>query len=108
MSSAHDLSDGGLAVGLAESVLRHGVGAVVTLPGDDPFVTLFSESTARAVVSVPARWGPSFVAMAGAVGVPCTYLGVTVEGTLMIDDVFTVAISRLRDAWTQTLPAALA
>ena len=48
---AHDLSDGGLAQALAESVLRHGVGARVTLEGD-AFVALFAESAARAVVTV--------------------------------------------------------
>jgi phosphoribosylformylglycinamidine synthase len=51
VTSAHDVSDGGLAQVLAESVMRHGVGARVTLEGD-PFVALFAESSARAVVTV--------------------------------------------------------
>ena len=51
LASAHDLSDGGLAVALAESCLAGGIGLSVTLPGD-PFVALFSESAARAVVEV--------------------------------------------------------
>ncbi|HEV2088099.1 MAG TPA: phosphoribosylformylglycinamidine synthase subunit PurL, partial [Cryptosporangiaceae bacterium] len=55
LGAAHDLSDGGLAQALAESCLRHGVGARVTLPDDaDPFVWLFSESAGRVLVSVPA------------------------------------------------------
>ena len=37
VTSAHDLSDGGLAQALAEAALRDGVGATVTLDGD-PFV----------------------------------------------------------------------
>ena len=50
VSSAHDLADGGLAQTLAESALRYGVGARLQLAGD-PFTALFSESTARAVVT---------------------------------------------------------
>ena len=47
MDGAHDLSDGGLALALAESCVRGGHGCRVTLPGD-PFTYLFSESAARA------------------------------------------------------------
>src|SRR5215210_3097173 len=50
IGSAHDLADGGLAQALAESALRYGTGAVLRLDGD-PFVALFSESAARAVVT---------------------------------------------------------
>ena len=56
LSAAHDLSDGGLAVALAESCLRGGVGCTVRLPGD-PFTALFSESAGRAVVAVRAGRG---------------------------------------------------
>ena len=53
VTSVHDLSDGGLAQAVVESCLRHKVGASLALQGD-PFVALFSESTARALVTVPA------------------------------------------------------
>ena len=51
LSSAHDLSDGGLAQALVEACLRNGVGARVELAGD-PFVALFSESAGRVLVTV--------------------------------------------------------
>ena len=60
-ASAHDLSDGGLAQALVESCLRYGAGARVNLDalcardGISPFVALWSESTARAVVAVPGH-----------------------------------------------------
>ena len=53
LAAAHDLSDGGLAVALAESCLRGGAGCAVRLPGD-PFTALFSESAGRCVVAVRA------------------------------------------------------
>ena len=59
LSSAHDLSDGGLAQVLVESSLAKGVGARVVLPSSDlsPFVQLYSESAGRVLVSVPRSRG---------------------------------------------------
>ena len=55
LASAHDLSDGGLAIALAEACLHGGRGCAVVLPGDS-FTALFSESAGRALVSVvPGR-----------------------------------------------------
>ena len=57
VSSAHDLSSGGLAQALAEAVMRFGVGARVWLreimerDGVDTATALFSESTGRVIVS---------------------------------------------------------
>ncbi len=51
LTSAHDLSDGGLAQTLVESSLRNMVGVSVGLEGD-AFVGLFAESAGRVVVTV--------------------------------------------------------
>jgi phosphoribosylformylglycinamidine synthase subunit PurL len=106
VTSAHDLSEGGLSQALVESALRHGVGATVTLQGD-PFVGLFSESTARALVTVPMPQRASFVAMAEALGVPVAELGRTGGDRLVVQDRFEIGLDELRDAWTATLPGAL-
>ena len=53
VTSAHDVSEGGLAQALVESALGKGVGVRVEVEGD-PFVALFSESAGRVVVTVPA------------------------------------------------------
>src|SRR5262249_51931659 len=57
VSAAHDLSDGGLGVALAESCLAGRTGCAVTLTGEE-FTLLFSESAGRAVVSVRAGREP--------------------------------------------------
>ena len=106
ISSAHDLSDGGLSQALVESCLRHGVGATVSV-GDDAFVALFSESAARALVTVPLAQRASFTAMADALGVPVTELGRTGGDRLVVADAFEIPLEELREAWTATLPAAL-
>ncbi len=69
LEAAHDLSEGGLAIALAECCLDQGLGCQVTLPGD-LFTQLFSESAARAVVAVRPGSEQAFAALAARHGVP--------------------------------------
>jgi phosphoribosylformylglycinamidine synthase len=105
-ASAHDLSEGGLAQALAECCLRGGHGARVRLPGDDAFVTLFAESTARALLSVPPLRLAAVEQLAAAHEVPLRALG-TVGGTsLDLAGVCSIPLDELRVVHTATLPAA--
>ena len=106
VTSAHDLSDGGLAQGLAESSFRNGVGVSVALQGD-PFVALFSESAARAIVTVTTDNADRLVALAEKHSVPITALGQTGGDTISVEGQFEVAVAELRAAWAATLPDAL-
>ncbi len=105
-TSAHDLSDGGLAQALVESVLRHEVGVEVSLDGD-PFVALFSESAGRVLVTVAPGDVDRLSALAERHGVPVTELGRTGGGVLGVAGLFDVGLPLLRDTWTRTLPDAL-
>jgi len=107
LAMAHDLSDGGLAQTLAESAMKNGIGATVTLPGD-PFLALFSESTARVLVAVSADRAAELETLAESHGVPITALGTTGGDTIVVADQFELPIAELRAAWTATLPAAMA
>ncbi len=102
VTSAHDLSDGGLAQALTESALRYGVGATIGVAGD-PTAALFGESVARAVVTTsdPA----AVLAAARAAGVPVTELGSTGGGALVVDGVLELPLDELHTAWSTTLPA---
>ena len=106
LTSAHDLSEGGLAQALVESALRHEVGATVSLVGD-PFVALFSESAGRVLVTVPDDDVDRFTALAERHDVPATVLGRTGGDALAVDEQFAVELPVLRDTWTRTLPDAL-
>ena len=111
LSSAHDVSDGGLAQTLAESVMRNGIGAVVDLAGvsgGDPFLALFSESAARVVVTVAPEDEGRLFELAEEHGVPATSLGCTGGEELAVDGVFSVPVTELHRAWVATLPAAMA
>jgi phosphoribosylformylglycinamidine synthase len=106
LDAAHDLADGGLAVGLVEMVLRRGMGARVWLPeGLEPVVALFSESVARAVVSVPRSEEVRFQDMCIARRQPHERIGVVDGDALDVQDLFRISVDELREAHTRTLPA---
>jgi phosphoribosylformylglycinamidine synthase len=109
VTSAHDLSDGGLAQALAESTFGRGIGVSVSLASvaDDAFVALFSESTARALVTVTDEQADALVALAQQHGVPLTPLGRTGGDTIAVEGVFELPVAEARAAWQATLPAAL-
>jgi phosphoribosylformylglycinamidine synthase len=110
IDSAHDLAEGGLAQALVEASLRGDAGARIVLPeGSDPFVALFSESTGRAIVTVPRSEEIRFTDMCAARGLPFARIGVVdaLSGELAVQDQFSLPLHDLRHTWTATLPARL-
>ena len=108
LSSAHDLSDGGLAQALTESALRNKIGASVALGDDDPFVALFSESTGRVLVSLPSANAAELLDLASETGVPLRRLGATGGDALEVEGQFTLSLDEIRTAWQAPIPAAMA
>lgn len=94
--SAHDCSDGGVAVAVAESAIAGGIGAEIVLPaGGRHDAVLFGEAPSRIVVSVREDDAPALFALAGGAGVPVTVLGRTGGGRLRA----AVASSGAERAW---------
>src|SRR5665811_361223 len=114
--AAHDLSEGGLAVALAEASLRNGVGARISLDevcerdGVDAFTLLFSESTGRAIVAVPATAEARFTDLCKATGFAHARIGVVDDEARALDvqGHFTLPLDELRTVHTSTLPAIFA
>jgi phosphoribosylformylglycinamidine synthase len=115
VGSAHDLSDGGLAQALAECCLLSGLGADVALmPAEDAFVSLFSESAGRVVVSVAEENRAALTAAAARHAVPAARIGRTspvaelsVHGRLGSAPVdLAVGLGELRETWRAPLAAA--
>jgi phosphoribosylformylglycinamidine synthase len=104
LSAAHDLSDGGLAVALAESCLRGGAGCAVRLPGD-PFTALFSESAGRAIVAVRPGAEAAFRLLRDAHGVPGETIGTVGGDSLAVDGCFGIPLTELAAVHARTLPA---
>jgi phosphoribosylformylglycinamidine synthase len=108
LTAAHDVSDGGIGLALAEMAMRSGVGARTWVPdGIDTFTWLFSESATRAVVVVPRSEELRFTEMCGARRFPCTRIGVVDSGlgpVLQIGDI-ELAIDEMLGVSDAVLPA---
>ena len=103
ITAAHDLSDGGLAQALVDSALLNGIGVRVAL-ATDPFVALFSESTARAVVTCPDAALDRLTELAADHDVPMARLGRCGGDALAVDGQFSIGLEELRAAAESTLP----
>jgi len=103
LTAAHDVSDGGLAATLTESVLRYSVGARIRLPGD-PFVELFSESGGRVLVAGLPEGLAALEAACAEAGVPISRRGIVGGDELAIEGVTPIPLAELRTAWTGTFP----
>jgi phosphoribosylformylglycinamidine synthase subunit PurL len=104
LAAAHDLSDGGLAIALAESCLAGAIGAQVSLPGD-PFTMLFSESSARVVAEVAPGAEAPLAALCERHKVPLTGLGTVGGDRLEATGCFAVTLDELAAARASVLPA---
>jgi phosphoribosylformylglycinamidine synthase len=105
LRSAHDCSDGGLAVTLAESSFDSGgIGAAVSLGSESE---LFSESASRIVVSVDASKEKDVLARAAAAGVPARRIGTTggsrIEITVGQQKVIDIAVGEAESIWAGAL-----
>jgi phosphoribosylformylglycinamidine (FGAM) synthase-like enzyme len=104
LEAAHDLSDGGLAIALAECCLTGGQGCALRLSGEE-FTYLFGESAARAVVAVRPGAEAEFAALCDAHRVPAAALGVTGGASLEVAGCFAIPLAELAAAHRATLPA---
>jgi len=98
--ACHDVSEGGLAVALAEMCIagRRGI-AVDDLPHPDPATALFAESTGRLVVEVAPDDADEFARLAG----PAHRLGtVTAERVLALPGLMPITVAELAAAFTGT------
>jgi phosphoribosylformylglycinamidine synthase len=107
--SAHDISEGGLAVALAECAVRSGIGLRVELPPSDLRLEaqLFSESASRAVVTCGPDETERLLVLARRHGVPARALGRTDGNRIQIDPGVDVSVEEAHDGWSRTLEEAL-
>ncbi len=119
--SAHDCSEGGLAVALAESCLSHQtarntpllVGAKVDLSGWDASrldALLFGEAQGRIVISVAKKNVDQVLAKAREMGVPATRLGETGGTALEIKakgQTYSWSLGRLHGLWWNAIANAM-
>ncbi len=105
LDTAHDCSDGGLAVALAEMALAGGRGASIeALPSGPSHAALFGEDQGRYVISVPAEKADDILARAAAAGVPALKLGTAGSDALILPGEQAISLTALRSAHENWLP----
>ncbi|MDQ0195779.1 phosphoribosylformylglycinamidine synthase subunit PurL [Paenibacillus wynnii] len=108
--SAHDLSEGGLSVALAESCISGGIGANVELSANGlrSDVALFSETQSRIVLTSAPDRAEELKAAIVAAGVPVEIIGtvggdrlrVNLDGTSVLDE----PVAELKFIWEDAIP----
>ncbi len=113
VNSAKDISEGGLAVTLAEKCFATGVGAEIDISSGklgNP-LALFGEMASQVLVSCDPAQVARIQQLASQRGISAAALGATVDGSfkISIDGVPAVSceVAELKDAWTSALEAAL-
>ena len=110
VDTVHDLSDGGLAVALAEMAIAGGIGA--TLPeapaGLPAHAYLFGEDQARYLLSVDPENVPDLLYSANAQGIPAAVIGITGGQDLTLPAGETISVSDLREVHEGWLPTYMA
>ena len=99
--SAHDVSNGGLAATIVESVLKNKVGARIEL--NDVANALFSETPGRVLVSIKDSATNEIVKLAGKYQIPIYKIGTT-GGTDLEINLAAISIEELSKAHTETFP----
>jgi phosphoribosylformylglycinamidine synthase subunit PurL len=109
IQSAHDISDGGLAVTLAEMCIFGGIGAKVDLKklGDDPVEILFSEAQSGVVVAVAGADLEKAMAHFGREAVPVVHIGRAGGSTLELGELVLLPVEAMKDRFEGAIPEAM-
>jgi phosphoribosylformylglycinamidine synthase subunit PurL len=107
VSAVHDLSDGGLAVALAEMAMAGGIGASVETHGLLSHAFFFGEDQGRYVLTCRPHETGAIAEEAKRLAVPILRLGVTGGETLRLGGAAPVALAALAEAYESWLPAAM-
>ncbi|MEE6451265.1 phosphoribosylformylglycinamidine synthase subunit PurL [Gottfriedia acidiceleris] len=109
VASAHDISEGGLAVAIAESTFGPSeVGATITIEGNE-VVSLFSETQSRFLLSVKPEHKEQFEALV----VDAKLIGTVTEETSVTvrnennETVLHASVEELKQAWKEAIPCLL-
>ncbi|MNK87638.1 Phosphoribosylformylglycinamidine synthase 2 [compost metagenome] len=109
VQSAHDLSEGGLAVALAESCISGGIGAQVNIDTELRHdVALFSESQSRILLSATPDKAAELEKFISERSVPVNVIG-RVEGTSLVIDInrasaLNKSVEGLKQVWEEAIP----
>lgn len=106
IKSAHDVSEGGLAVALAECCLSRtapiGASVELELNGMSPAAVLFGETQSRIVISFSEKNLDIVKKTADSSGAPFTVIGRVGGGSLRINGLIELSLTEMEGAWRET------
>ena len=109
IKSAHDVSDGGLAVALAECCLlnpQQKIGAEIELNGDPdirPDFLLFGEEQSRIIVTVDSKDFASLAGLCKSINIACSRIGRVGGSHLRVNVAINLAVARLNQAYSSAI-----
>lgn len=107
IKSAHDCSEGGLAVALAECSIQGGTGFTGEFPIPDRWdAALFGERQSRIIVSLPEDQWDAVVGLASGSAVPVVRLGYTGGDRFRLNAQVDLALSQISEVWNKGLEEA--
>jgi phosphoribosylformylglycinamidine synthase II len=110
VNAVHDVSDGGLAIALAEMAIAGRLGATISLGGSGPpaHAFLFGEDQARYVVAARPTEAAMIVFEGRAIGIVVQTLGSTGGDSLTLPGEAPIPVAELAAAFESWLPAYMA
>jgi phosphoribosylformylglycinamidine synthase len=105
ISSAHDCSDGGLAVALAECCITGNKGLEVDIETDKirNDASLFGETQSRIIVSLSENHLDNLQAIANKYEIPIQVLGKIEGNSLKISSLLDIEVEQLKTAWESNI-----
>ena len=110
VAGVHDVSDGGLAVALAEMAIASGVGFDVSAPGAAAagHAALFSEAPSRVVLCLGAAEVAGVVEAAAEAELSLFHLGSAGGNRLVVEGLLDLPLAEVNASWRDALPGKLA
>ncbi len=105
LTACHDISDGGMAIALAEMAMASGKGMEIELDSAAPHAALFGEDQARYLCSVAPDNANLFAANAEGAGVSCLRIGTVSGDELKIANLVSISVAELRSTHESWFPS---
>ncbi len=104
IKSAHDTSEGGIAICLAEKAMnKKSIGCEIDL-GEINIGKLFGESHSRVIVSIAPEKADELNKLSSELNVPVKQIGKTIKDKFIIKDYIETSISEISNAYENAIP----
>ncbi|MFK7793451.1 MAG: phosphoribosylformylglycinamidine synthase subunit PurL [Devosiaceae bacterium] len=104
LTAVHDLSDGGLAMGMAEMAMTSGIGATLSTPNAFSIPAFFGEDQGRYLATTSIANADDVIGRAQGLGIHAVQIGTTGGKELKLSQSRAISITELRSAHEDWFP----